>query len=290
MQLVVEAGNVHEGAKDQVWLADLTGQHDAGGHDGADRRRARARARGDGRRADGIGVGPDRARPRHRRPGGARRRGACSSSPTSSQRPRLPEAELARVKANLARDLAIQKSTPQSVAQEQFAAADLRRPSRTAGSSRPRRCSPATRSSRCARFHRDHYGPQAGAALRRRRVRCRRRWRRACARRSTRGRAAPTTPRRAAGAARPRGFALHRSRRRAAVDRHARAARCPTRRTPDWVALEVTDSLLGGSFASRITSQHPRAEGLHLLAVQHASTTHPEDAQLGRERRRDDRT
>ena len=33
-----------------------------------------------------------------------------------AQRPRLPEADLARVKATLARELAIQKSTPQSIA------------------------------------------------------------------------------------------------------------------------------------------------------------------------------
>ena len=38
------------------------------------------------------------------------------------QRPRLPESELPRVKANLARTLAIQKSTPQSIAHEKFQA------------------------------------------------------------------------------------------------------------------------------------------------------------------------
>ena len=37
------------------------------------------------------------------------------------QRPRLPDTELARVKGNLLRNLAIQRSTPQSIAQEQFA-------------------------------------------------------------------------------------------------------------------------------------------------------------------------
>ena len=33
-----------------------------------------------------------------------------------AQRPRLPESELTRVKANMVRDLAIQRSTPQSLA------------------------------------------------------------------------------------------------------------------------------------------------------------------------------
>ena len=44
------------------------------------------------------------------------------------------------------------------------------------------------------------------------------------------------------------------------------------------MALEVTDSLLGGSFASRITSQHPRAEGLHILSIQRYHRA-PEKAQ-----------
>src|SRR4029453_17174033 len=38
-----------------------------------------------------------------------------------ARRPRLPEAELARVKSNMVRELAIQRSTPQSVAAEKFA-------------------------------------------------------------------------------------------------------------------------------------------------------------------------
>ena len=108
IRLVVEAGNVHEKA-DQVWLADLTGRMLQEGTAALDRRRARASVRRHGRRAvgrrrsDRATIGTDVLV-------GARRRRRCGSSPTSRGDPRFPAEALARVKASMARDLAIQKT------------------------------------------------------------------------------------------------------------------------------------------------------------------------------------
>ena len=119
VRLVVQAGNVYEG-KDQVWLADLTGRMLQEGTD--DARPADALARelaGDGRRAGRRASGPTRANSRR----GARRSAAPKprgSIAEVARDPRFPGSELARVKAALARDLAIQKSTPQAQAQEKF--------------------------------------------------------------------------------------------------------------------------------------------------------------------------
>ena len=119
IRLVVAAANVHEG-KDEIWLADLTGNLMREGTDDRERRRRRAGVRRHGWRAWHL------RRPRHdldfdRSAVRARRRRGAASSPTSPQHPRLPESELERVKGNLLRNLAIQQSSPQAIAQEKFA-------------------------------------------------------------------------------------------------------------------------------------------------------------------------
>ena len=108
---------------------------------------------------------------------------------------------------------------------------------------------------------RAHFGAEAGAALRRRRVR-----RggdgggRARGLRRLGGRRRRPTPA-GAGGARPRGHA-DRSRRRAAVDRSCSACRVARSVEPGLASRSrSTDSLLGGSFASRITSNIREQKG-----------------------------
>ena len=117
IRLVVEAANVHE-QKDQVWLADLTGNMM---EEGTTSLTADALAREFAAMGGqlGIGVGPDRTSistdvlADH----GVRAVGLIADV---AARPRFPESELARVKANMVRDLSIRKSTPQSAAEEKF--------------------------------------------------------------------------------------------------------------------------------------------------------------------------
>src|SRR5262249_10643060 len=118
IRLVVAGGNVYE-AKNEIWLADLTGNLM---REGTTTRPADAVARefaGMGGEL-AINIGPDRT--------------SISATVLSdrgadairlladvAEHPRLPTGDLERVKGNLLRNLAIQKSTPQSLAQEKFA-------------------------------------------------------------------------------------------------------------------------------------------------------------------------
>jgi predicted Zn-dependent peptidase len=114
---MIPAGNIDEN-KDQVWLADLTGRMLREGtvaHPADALARELAAMGGE----LGVGVGPDRANITtdvlsERGPEAARLIAEVA------RQPRFPESALARVKAGLARDLAIQKSTPQAQAQERF--------------------------------------------------------------------------------------------------------------------------------------------------------------------------
>jgi zinc protease len=54
--------------------------------------------------------------------------------------------------------------------------------------------------------------------------------------------------------------------------------RVPDPSSKDWVALQVTDSLLGGAFASRITSNIREQKG-YTYSPHSAINTHPKDAQ-----------
>ncbi|RPJ82606.1 MAG: insulinase family protein [Acidobacteria bacterium] len=117
VRLVVAAGNLYEG-KNEVWLADLTGRML---REGTTARQADALARefaGMGGELT-VGVGPDRT---NITTDVLTERGADAARLIAevARQPLLPPSELARVKAGLARDLAIQKSTPQAQAQERF--------------------------------------------------------------------------------------------------------------------------------------------------------------------------
>ena len=254
LQLVVEAGNVNESPA-QVWLADTVGQMMQEGTTAlsADEL-ARALAAMGGELS--VAVTPDRTNIAtevlaERGPE------ALRLLADVAQRPRLPDADLARIKATLARQLAIQKSTPQSIAQERFAA--LIYGDHPYGRLFPTEAMLAGYTlDDVRRFHKEHFGPRrarlyvagvfdAGAMEK--------------AVRDAFGawtgaeQKPPPLP-----APRPRAFEL--------IDRAGApqstvllGLRVPDPSSPDWVALEVTDSLLGGSFASRITSNIREQKG-----------------------------
>src|SRR3954469_15529672 len=118
IRLVVSAGNVYE-TKDEVWLADLTGNlmREGTATDTADTV-ARAFAAMGGEL--GISVGPDTTSI-STEVLSERAAEAVRKLADVAQHPRLPESELERVKGNLLRNLAIQRSSPQALAQERFA-------------------------------------------------------------------------------------------------------------------------------------------------------------------------
>ncbi len=254
LQLVVEAGNVHEGAN-EVWLADTAGrmmQEGTAALSADELARELAAMGGE----LSIAVGADRSNIAtevlaERGPE------ALRLLADVAQRPRLPETDLARIKADLARELAIQKTTPQSIAQERFAAL-------TFGDHPYGRLFPTEAMltgytlDDVRRFHKEHFGPRrarlyvAGvfdAVAMEKAVRD------AFGAWTGAGQKPPALP-----PPRPRAFEL--------IDRAGApqstvllGLRVPDPSSPDWVALEVTDSLLGGSFASRITSNIREQKG-----------------------------
>jgi zinc protease len=271
VQLVVEAGNLHEAAN-EIWLADTTGEMLQEGT-AALTADALARELASMGGELSVTVGPDRANLvtevlAERGPQ------ALRLLADVAQRPRLPESELARVKATLARNLAIQKDTPQSIALEQFAA--LTYGDHPYGRIFPTEAMLSGYSIEdVRRFHRDQFGPKrarlyvAGvfdaAAME-------------SAVRETFGAwtggadQSPPLP-----GARARAFKL--------VDRAGApqstiflGLRVPDPSSKDWVALQVTDSLLGGAFASRITSNIREQKG-YTYSPHSAINTHPKDAQ-----------
>jgi zinc protease len=255
VRLVVEAGNVYETAN-QVWLADVMGRML---QEGTVALTADALARelaGMGGELS-VGVGPDRASigtdvlSEH----GAR---AVQLVADVARHPQLPGDALARVKASLARDLAIQKTQPQSVAQEKFSAfvygdhpygrifpTDAMLDSYTLDDVRA--------------FHRQHFGANrarlyiAGvfdaAAMEQAVRQAFGDW---------------TASDRTTAAAVTREAHKH----FAILDRADApqstiflGLRVPDPSQADWVALQVTDALLGGAFASRITSNIREQKG-----------------------------
>jgi predicted Zn-dependent peptidase len=246
---------VHE-QKNQVWLADLTGNLM---REGTAALTADAVAREFAAMGGqlGVNVGPDAANvvtdvlADH----GVK---AVQLIADVAQRPRLPESELARVKANMVRDLAIQRSTPQSVAAEKFA--ELTYGDHPYGRMFPTEAMLSGYTLDQVRaFHRDHFtagrarlyiaGVFDAAAME------------AAVRKAFDGWAkgaevaAPARP-----APKTGGFAL--------IDRAGApqstvmlGLRVPDPAHTDWVALQVMDSLLGGSFASRITANIREQKG-----------------------------
>jgi len=254
LQLVVEAGNVNERPA-QVWLADTVGQMMQEGTTAlsADELARELAAMGG---ELSVAVTGDRTNIATEV---LAERGAEALRLLAdvAQRPRLPEADLARIKATLARQLAVQKSRPQSIAEERFAA--LIYGDHPYGRLFPTEAMLAGYTlDDVRRFHKEHFGPRrarlyvagvfdAGAMEK--------------AVRDAFGawtgaeQKPPPLP-----APRPRAFEL--------IDRAGApqstvllGLRVPDPSSPDWVALEVTDSLLGGSFASRITSNIREQKG-----------------------------
>ena len=255
IRLVVEAANVHE-TKDQVWLADLTGRMLSEGTTtlGADAL-AREFAGMGGQLS--VTVGPDTASITTEVLSDHSAR-ALQLIADVAARPLLPESELARVKTNMARDLAIQKSTPQAIAQEKFA--ELIYGDHPYGRLFPSEAMLKGYTIEQVRtFHRDHYGAGrarlyvAGvfdaAALQAAIQKAFDGW--------TRGTKAGAPP---AAATTAGGFALL-DRADAPQSTVMLGLKVPNPAEPDWIALQVTDSLLGGSFASRITANIREQKG-----------------------------
>ena len=182
------------------------------------------------------------------------------------QRPRLPETELARVKGNLLRKLAIQRSYAAVARPGEVRRAALRRAS----------VRPAVPDRGDARGLHDRPGagvPQeqlrrrTGAALRRRRLR--RRGDGGSDSQGVRGvgpaarrRTPPSSRCRRAGDSRCSIAPMRRSR------RCLLGLRVPSPSHKDWVALEVTDCAARRLIRLAHHGEYPRAEGLHLFAIQ----------------------
>ena len=254
-ELVVGAANVHE-QKEEVWLADLTGSMM---REGTTTLTADAVAREFAAMGGelGINVGPDTT--------------SVSADVISEraadavrlladvvQRPRLPDTELARVKGNLLRNLAIQRSTPQSIAQEQFA--ELVYGEHPYGRLFPTEAMlKGYTIDQVKAFHKNNYsagrarlyvaGIFDAAAVEAAVRKAFEGW--------DRGAQANAAKVPAAG---DRRFALL-DRADAPQSTVLLGLRVPSPSHKDWIALQVTDSLLGGSFASRITSNIREQKG-----------------------------
>jgi zinc protease len=268
IRLVVDAANVHE-AKDQVWLADLTGNM---------LREGTAALSGDALAREfaamggqlNVAVGPDTM--------SISTEVLSEHGPAAAQliadvaaRPRLPESELARVKANMARDLAIQKSSPQSIAQEKFS--ELLYGDHPYGRVFPTEAMLKGYTLEQIRtFHRDNYtagrarlyiaGVFDAAALEAGVRKAFEGW--------AKGGATAAAP---APTAKGGGFALL-DRAGAPQSTIMLGLRVANPSHADWVALQVTDSLLGGSFGSRIVANIREAKG-YSYSPSSAISPHP---------------
>ena len=256
IRLVVQAGKLHEG-REEVWLADLTGDMMS---EGTTALSADALAREFASMGGelGVGVGPDTAVDLDRGPERSRRQGGPARSPTWPQRPLLPAAELERVKANLLRNLALRKSSPQAVAQEKFA--ELMFGDHPYGRIFPTEAMlKGYTLDQVKAFHKEHFvagrarlyvaGVFDAAAMEASIRKAFEPWQGGA------GGKPPALPADKSG-----GFAL--------IDRAGApqstvllGLRVPDPSNPDWIALEVADSLLGGSFASRITANIREQKG-----------------------------
>ncbi len=255
IRLVLDAGNLYEAA-DQVWLADLTGRML---EEGTKARAADALARelaGMGGEL-AVSVGPDTASITTEV---LADRGAAGARLVAevAREPRLPQEAFARVKAGLLRDLAIQKSTPQAIAGERFAA--LVYGDHPYGRTFPTEAMLGGYTlEQVQAFHRSRFGPNrarlyvAGvfdaptleAAIRD----AFGSWER------IESAGAPPPP-----AKQSRGFALL-DRPDAPQSTILLGTRVPDPSNPDAIPMSVMNSLLGGSFASRITSNIREQKG-----------------------------
>jgi predicted Zn-dependent peptidase len=255
IRLVVAAGNVFEG-KDEVWLADLTGNLMREGTTSQSADVVAQTFAGMGGEL-GISVGPDTTSITTEVLS-ERAADAVRLLADVAQRPRLPESELERVKGNLLRNLAIQKSSPQAIAQERFSKLIY-------GEHPYGRVFPSESGlkgytlEQVRTFQKDHYGAArarlyvAGvfeaAAVE------------AAIKQSFEGWAG-------AKASEPPAVPASAGRQFAMIDRADApqstlmlGLRVPTASHKDWVALEITDAILGGAFASRITANIRELKG-----------------------------
>jgi predicted Zn-dependent peptidase len=271
IQLVVQAANVHE-QKNQVWLADLTGNMM---EEGTTALTADALAREFAAMGGqlGISVGQDTT---------SISTGVLADHGSKAVQliadvaghPRFPESELARVKANMVRDLAIRKSSPQSVAEEKFS--ELMYGDHPYGRVFPTEAMLSGYTLDEVRtFHRNHFtagrarlyvaGVFDAAAMEASIRKAFDPW--------ARGASVTPPPK---PSARAGGFAL--------IDRAGApqstvmlGLKVVDPSHADWVALEVADSLLGGSFASRITANIREQKG-YTYSPYSALDSHPGDA------------
>src|SRR5215212_9370235 len=271
IRVVVAAANLHEKA-DEIWLADLTGSMM---REGTVSLTADAVAREFAAMGGelGVNVGPDTTSV------GAdvlsdRAADAVRLIADVVQSPRLPESELTRVKGNLLRNLAIQRSSPQALAQEKFAT--LLYGDHPYGRLFPTESMLQGYTLDQVRvFHKNNFTAGrarlyvAGVfdakvmedAVRRGFDK----WAR-----GTAGETAKVPP---AGTER---FALL-DRPDAPQSTVLLGLRVPSPSDKDWVPLEVTDALLGGAFGSRITSNIREQKGYTYSPFSSVST-HPGQA------------
>ena len=255
VRLVVAAANLHE-KKDEVWLADLTGSLLREGTTSMTGETVARTFAAMGGELD-ITVGPDTASIGSEvlSDRGAE---AIRLIAEVAQRPKLPETEIARLKADLLRNLSIQRSTPQALAQEKFS--ELLYGDHPYGRVFPQESTlKAYTIDQVRTFHRNHYtaararlyvagvfdAAAVEAAIRE-------------AFGAWEGGSKPesnTAP--PPGATR---FALL-ERPGAPQSTIFLGLRVPSPSQKDWVALQVTNALLGGSFGSRITSNIREQKG-----------------------------
>jgi predicted Zn-dependent peptidase len=255
LRLVVQAGNLYESA-DQVWLADLTGRML---QEGTKTRASDAVARdlaGMGGELS-VNVGADTASV-GTEVLSERAADAARIIAEVARDPRLPQDAFGRVQAGLLRDLAIQKSTPQAIAEERFAA--LMYGEHPYGRMFPTEAMlEGYTLEQVQAFHRKHFGPNRGrlyvagvfdpsaleAAIRD----AFGSWARVD------GSPPPPPP-----ARRDRAFALI-NRPDAPQSTMYIGVRVPDPADPDWIPFSVMNSLLGGAFGSRITTNIREQKG-----------------------------
>jgi predicted Zn-dependent peptidase len=175
-----------------------------------------------------------------------------------AQHPRLPDSEIERVKGNLLRNLAMAKSSPQAIAQERFA--QLLYGEHPYGRVFPTEAMVKGYTlNQVQTFYRSHYGAArarlyvAGvfdaASLEAAIKHAFEGWD------GAKASDAPALP-----PSSGRQFALI-DRADAPQSTVVLGLRVPTASNKDWVALEVTDALLGGAFGSRITTNIRELKG-----------------------------
>ena len=255
IRLVVQAANLHEG-REEVWLADLTGDMMS---EGTTALTADALAREFASMGGelGVGVGPDTASISTEVLSDHGVKAVQLVADVATQ-PRLPAAELDRVKANLLRNLALRKSSPQAVAQEKFS--ELMFGDHPYGRIFPTEAMlKGYTLDQVKAFHKEHFvagrarlyvaGVFDAAAMEASIRKAFEPWQ------GGTGGKPPALPTDKSG-----GFAL--------IDRAGApqstvliGLRVPDPSNADWIALEVADSLLGGSFASRITANIREQKG-----------------------------